>query len=265
MRFTSFAEASLAQGAFALNRVFEHYLVPVTFSADHLDLHLTYNDIDAAASPLWYDDDGNVAAAALLGVRGDRGWIGGFGVAPEYRGRGHARELLEAVRAAARERALRTIQLEVLSGNEPAIGLYRSGGFAVTRTLRSLERSLDADGNPGGFSTSPLGELIDRPDGVRPCWQRERRTLQNGAVSTAITDGRDFALFRYNSQAAQIFKIGVAGAAELESVALAISNGRGVARILIMNEPEDSPITAYAKTAHWNEPFTQYEMVLELD
>src|SRR5579884_3032322 len=129
MRRATFAQAAAGEGASALNRVFERYLVPITFSSEQLHLHMTYNDVDPLASPLWYDDDGNVLAAALLAIRGKRGWIGGFGVAPEYRGHGYAAELLNALKDTARARGLTSIQLEVLTENLPAINAYLGGGF----------------------------------------------------------------------------------------------------------------------------------------
>jgi GNAT superfamily N-acetyltransferase len=66
---------------------------------------MTYNDVDPLASPLWYDDNGRVLAAALLAVRGKRGWIGAFGVAPENRRHGYATQLLDTLKDIARARA----------------------------------------------------------------------------------------------------------------------------------------------------------------
>lgn len=226
---------------------------------------MTYNDVDAAASPIWYDDDGNVLAAALLAIRGKRGWIGGFGVAPEHRGHGYAAELLETLLETARARGLRSMQLEVLKDNLPAISAYRSGGFEIARTLHSFEH-LAADGRkPRGFVTAPPEEFFDMPDAVAPCWQRERATLRNGAVSTAVSDAKGtYALFRYNAQVAQVLKLHAADAEGLDALAGAISAGREFQSVMILNEPEESPISSYAKTARWNEPFMQYEMRLVL-
>lgn len=265
MRRASFAQAATGHGASALNRVFERYLVPITFSSEQLHLHMTYNDVDASASPIWYDDEGNVLAAALLAVRGRRGWIGGFGVAPEHRGRGYAALLLETLERTARARGLESIQLEVLADNLPAIGAYRSAGYEITRTLQSFERLIDQARRPRGFVVVPADDLVDIPDAVPACWQRERRTLRNGAVSTGVSDGgANFALFRYNAQAAQVLKAGAQDAPRLDALAHAIAADREFQSVLLLNEPEGSPIAAYAKTAQWNEPFLQYEMQLNL-
>lgn len=265
MRRGSFAQAAIGQGASALNRVFERYLVPITFSSEQLHLHMSYNDVDSAASPIWYDGENNVVAAALLGIRGKRGWIGGFGVAPESRGKGLATKLLDSIKSTARERGVETIQLEVLADNLPAINLYANGGFTATRTLLSFERVLDGVQKPMNVVTSAPDDFIDLPDPAPPCWQRERRTLRNGAVSTAASDENgNYALFRYNTQAAQILKVNASGAEALDALAHAIATGREFQSVLLLNEPESSPLSAYAKTARWNEPFIQYEMHLNL-
>jgi GNAT superfamily N-acetyltransferase len=254
----------MGAGAAALNRVFERYLVPIHFSSEQLHLHMSYNDVDPAASPLWYDDDGGVLAAALLGIRGHRGWIGGFGVAPEHRGRGYAMQLVDTLKQTARERDLRTIQLEVLADNVPAIQVYEKARFKHTRTLHSLERILETSAKPPNYITAPAAEFIDNPDSVRPCWQREPATLKNGAVSTAVTDGTSYALFRYNAHSAQILKLNATDTQSLNALAEAIAAGRDFQSILILNEPNESPITTYAKTSNWTEPFTQIEMHLTL-
>lgn len=265
MRRASFAQAARGEGASALNRVFERYLVPITFSSEQLHLHMTYNDVDAAASPIWYDDEGNVLAAALLAVRGKRGWIGGFGVAPEHRGHGYAAELLQTLVQTARERGLRSIQLEVLKDNDPAIAVYRTGGFEIVRALRSFEHLVEEGRKPRGFISAAPDEFFEMPDPVPPCWQRERATLRNGAVSTAVSDTKGtYALFRYNAHVAQVLKLSAADAKSLDALAAAIAAGREFQSALILNEPEESPIAQYARTARWSEPFTQYEMRLVL-
>lgn len=50
-------------------------------------------------------------------------------VAPGHQGRGHARALLAAVQAAARQRGLGTLWLEVRVSNERALHLYERHGF----------------------------------------------------------------------------------------------------------------------------------------
>jgi ribosomal protein S18 acetylase RimI-like enzyme len=265
MRRSTFAQAAIGEGAAALNRVFHEYAVPLTFSSEQLHLHMSYNDVEASASPLWYDESGAFLAAALLGIRGKRGWIGGFGVAPEHRGHGVAAELLDDVIETARARGLQTIALEVLEDNLPAIGAYKRAGFEIERKLYSFETiSGDAPAPAGSLAASPRA-LIDEPDVTRPCWQRERVTLHNGAVSTAVLDARgNFALFRFNAELAQVLKLHAGSAEELSRLAEAIASGRPFQSVMLLNEPEESPIGGFAREAGWMQPLTQYEMILRL-
>ncbi len=59
--------------------------------------------------------------------------IYGFGVRPEYRGRGYGRQMLEETIRELRQHSQKQITLEVDTDNENAFGLYRSVGF-TTRT-----------------------------------------------------------------------------------------------------------------------------------
>ena len=60
--------------------------------------------------------------------------IYGFFVRPEYRGRGHGRQILEEAIATMRENISEPIMLEVDTNNFTALNLYRSLGFLVERT-----------------------------------------------------------------------------------------------------------------------------------
>ncbi|WP_049722864.1 GNAT family N-acetyltransferase/peptidase C39 family protein [Gilvimarinus polysaccharolyticus] len=66
-------------------------------------------------------------------------------VAPEARGRGLARALMEAAEACARLRGALFLRLEVADSNEPAIGLYRSLEFRPIKQLAAYyENGADA-------------------------------------------------------------------------------------------------------------------------
>ena len=265
MRRSTFAEAAVGEGAAALNRVFEEYAVPLTFSSEQLHLHMSYNDVAASLSPLWYEDDGSFLAAALLAIRGKRGWIGGFGVAPSRRGRGVAIQLLDELVRTARSRGLESIALEVLMENAPAIAVYQRGGFEIARRLYSFETQMEQAPASLGFVAVAPQSLIDEPDDVRQCWQRERATLRNGAVSTGVADTRgNFALFRFNAELAQVLKIRAAGPEDLTLLAHAVAGERAFQTVLLLNEPEESRIARYARETGWNESFVQYEMLLQL-
>jgi ribosomal protein S18 acetylase RimI-like enzyme len=68
--------------------------------------------------------------------------IYGFFVRPEYRGRGHGRQLLEEAIATMREHSSKPIMLEVDTNNFTALNLYRSLGFVIERTYEYYGLSL---------------------------------------------------------------------------------------------------------------------------
>ena len=60
--------------------------------------------------------------------------IYGFGVIPDYRGRGYGRQMLEETIRAIRKTSQKPIMLDVETDNAPAIGLYESCGFRIKTT-----------------------------------------------------------------------------------------------------------------------------------
>lgn len=120
------------------------------FDTDRLSrrslLHFTRPAPDAAHPHLFLvteaDDHGEIIAdALLLGRRSARGAWSATGrlytlaVAPDYRGQRIALRLVEALLAAAGERGVQRIRLEVDPDNAPALALYRSLGFKEIQAL----------------------------------------------------------------------------------------------------------------------------------
>ena len=70
----------------------------------------------------------------------DSGAIQNVGIVPEHRGLGLGRALVQAALCGFRASGLTHISLEVTAANLPAVRLYQSLGFLVTKTLyRSVE------------------------------------------------------------------------------------------------------------------------------
>src|SRR5262245_60423833 len=90
---STFDDAALAD---LFNRGYSGYVAPVSLNAEQLAAMIALQDLERADSAV-IRVDGAPAAFAFLGVRGRRGWIGGMGVAPEFRGRGLGRVAMEAV------------------------------------------------------------------------------------------------------------------------------------------------------------------------
>jgi ribosomal protein S18 acetylase RimI-like enzyme len=85
---------------------------------------------DAFRGFVW-EEDGRLVGSANVLRQGatDRWYIANVAVLPEYRRRGIARRLVEACMDLAKERGAKTLLLDVVAGNVPAVSLYERLGF----------------------------------------------------------------------------------------------------------------------------------------
>lgn len=86
--------------------------------------------------------DGALAATALAGHDGHRGWLYYVAVADAHRGTGLGRAVVAAAEAWLSRRGIRKVQLMVRAGN-PAAGLYEHLGYE-RQDVTVLGRWLDA-------------------------------------------------------------------------------------------------------------------------
>jgi ribosomal protein S18 acetylase RimI-like enzyme len=255
------ADVSRADAADALERVFERYYVPVAFSEAAYAIHVDANDVDLASSPIWYDGEGNVVAAAVLGVRETRGWIGGFGVAPPHRGRGVGRLLLAELLERARRLRLHSIALEVLVQNAPARRLYGAFGFSETRKLQTFEaRAKEFAAFRADVPYVPGADrLIDRVDIPEPCWQLESASLRMQAGLHAVADSECTCIFRHNGETAQLLRTRASSAEAFARACASVAAQSGVSDLVLFNEPAQSSLVGAARLLAWNLVYEQCE------
>jgi ribosomal protein S18 acetylase RimI-like enzyme len=74
--------------------------------------------------------DGAVMASVMAGYEGHRGWVNYLAVAQKFRGRGHARTLMQRVEALLLERGCPKLNLMVRTSNAGALAFYRRLGYA---------------------------------------------------------------------------------------------------------------------------------------
>lgn len=230
MRQVTFADLNLAEQTNALNLVYRGYDQPFQVSQEWVAEHLHVHHIEAARSPLWLDARAGVVALSLLALRQGTGWIGGFGVAPAYRGNRFSGPVLRETLKGLQETP---VQLEVLVPNVKARATYQRGGFEITRQLVVLE------GPPGRAD-----QALD-PAGP-PCWQRQPASLNR--LPGLVRVGNSLA-YRGN----QIYFVGE-GAVWGE---LALHK-----RLRLSNEPAGSPLHRQLLALGWREVARQYEMHL---
>jgi ribosomal protein S18 acetylase RimI-like enzyme len=168
----------LAELAALFSAGYAGYYVPVHVDEAAFALMVDAWDIDLRRSCVALDGNERVGVA-LLGTRGERGWIGGLGVVPGARRTGIGRALMEAVLAGAPA----DVSLEVIEQNERAIRLYTSLGFERTRILEVW--SLTAIPGPRPHARSKRGRLASR--GCRGSGRMRRcRPTTSGSRSRAL-------------------------------------------------------------------------------
>lgn len=182
---------NIEQLAEAMNQAFAGYFVPVNNTAETYARFCRSYSIDMAQGVMARHWDGRLAGLTVLGLRGERGWCGGFGIVEEFRGQGLAGWLCGKLVERARELELATLQLEVLAQNEKAFKTYLKTGFQVTRDLVSLsapaslvmEELKSAHTVRLEISEVSLEEALHTATrlepalGFEPCWQREPGSL----------------------------------------------------------------------------------------
>jgi ribosomal protein S18 acetylase RimI-like enzyme len=254
------AASSLPRGELAalFTRAYEDYYVPVQVDEAAVEFLVNAFDLDLDAS-LVAVDDGEPVGLVNLGVRGERGWIGGLGVVPEARRRGLGRTLMEAVHEQARARGIREISLEVIEANEPAYLLYEALGY---KSLRWVEiGSLDAAGGKAlpdeDWQTAHARILELRTE--REPWQRDDDTLRHYDDLRGLTAGTGSTVFRATPDGRvvvmQFAGDGDAAHEILESL-------RALGPVSAFNVPEGDPILAALKDLGGDIALRQREMVL---
>ncbi len=94
---------------------------------------------------------GRLVGNVSLAHTGDRRWsIGNVAVHPDYRGRGIARQLMQAAIGHVRDAGGTMVVLEVHADNTPAVRLYASLGFRRLDAVTDLRRPAIATGPAGG-------------------------------------------------------------------------------------------------------------------
>ena len=276
VQFQSAAAYSLDALGDIFTRSFEGYFYAATVTAPMLSARVRAENLDLHRSLVMLLD-GQPAGIALLGLRGDRAWCGGFGVAAQARGRGHAHRLAAAMLDQARQAGMRDFSLEVLTRNAAAIKTYLGAGMQVRRDLRVLEwrsESAQPTGAGGGPELVgwPLQRLLadfDRLHPVPAAWQRDLPSLlvRAGLQSLALLDaGRVSGYVLFQLDAAGNARLADLGAEQVEQARMLLAGLQQRAQqIASVNEAADSPLMPAFDALGFVETDRQHELVLQLD
>lgn len=273
MRFVSASSVPLEAFAAAFTSAFEGY--PVTFKVDTVWLgrRVRQEQYDLLNS-LVVLEGAETVGMAVLAVRGTRGWCGGFGVVPRWRGRGLGQQLMSELVGKARASGLRCLSLEVLAGNTAAIRLYERAGMRVTRDLLVLERPAEwtppANQRSAAPHEAPAAELLGhfaRLHREPPVWQREPASMlvlePRGFYLGARARPRAYALFRRSAEGETfLHDLAAADTRQARAMCAELRHIEGVLKI--NNEPERSPFVAPLLEHGFREVLRQHEMMMEL-
>ena len=272
---TTLADCDSATLAAAFTTVYAGYVMALTMSPAQVERHVRTTAIDLSRSPLWLDDEGAIQAMATLGIRGARGWIGGFGVAPPYRGQRLGHALLRTVIEIAVSCGIRQLELEVLTNNPAAIHIYERGGFQrAGDNLLGLRN--EAPPTAGGAVMDAL--TVDRRPALEaialirpqpPCWQRERATLLaqpelSGVLVGAPSRPRAAATYRVSATDVLIADVAARDAAAAAALLASLARTWPGRRMHVSNEPERSVVHQAMLEAGWTEVWRQHRMVRPL-
>jgi ribosomal protein S18 acetylase RimI-like enzyme len=280
-RFLPAAAFSLDALAEIFTQSFEGYFYQANTSAEQLAQRVRLEQIDLYRSLVMLADD-IPAGHALIAMRGAQAWCGGFGVLSAFRGQGLARPLSAAMLDSARAAGARRFSLEVLTRNERAIRTYTGAGLQVRRDLRIFSWSRpDQEAAAGTSSANAGGPQIDEvtePLGllegfaalhpVPPAWQRDLPSLlaRGSMRGLALREGGTIAAYLLFQQGAdggaRIEDLG-AGHAGQAAALLAALQARSK-RIVSINEPDDSPLTAAFDASGFVESDRQHELWTDL-
>lgn len=234
--------------------------------------HVERNDVDLARSRRW-TVDGALSGFVLLAFRGERAWVGGFGVVPEFRGRGLAQRYVDDALAIARASGAVTVELEVLVHNGRAIRLYERAGFApvdelVVWTRAPLRPPGDADPEPRtrAFDAAQIAAFARTP---ASCWQREAQSVAAAAPFEALFVGSperpDAYAFVRRGERASIVDARAHDAAAASTLLAALDAQVPSHAMGLVNEPARGALhDALTARAGWGEFARQYRMRIEL-
>lgn len=265
------ATLELSTLAELFNAGYSDYLVPLRLDDATFGHHLVFNDIDLACSRVVLDDD-TAVAVALIGRRGDAGWVGGMGTVPAHRRRGHGERALVAALDAARADGCRTMWLEVIEENAAAIALYEKLGFELVRrvTVWSLVGNGDRVPAARPVDAEEAHAWIAGNRTSREPWQRadesigHMRTAGLPLTGLVVAPGSDLAaaaIFRRDPEVVTVLQIAAVDEWSARDALLAAAAG---STLRLSNAPAGEPAARALERLEARPVVHQREMRLRL-
>ena len=255
-----FTHAELAK---IFTAAYEGYFTPFTLDEDAFRFMVTTFDDDLDASRVLLVD-GEPAGICKLAIRGERGWIGGLGVAAAHRGKGLGEALMREVIDVAGTHGLRELWLEVLTPNTPAIALYEKLGFETVRDVEvwTLEQRVPRQHDISSVPRRQAQARIARERRQREPWQRADESIAHYEDVEALESPRGAILFKRSGERISLLQ-GVAADEESAHELLEALPAEASA-LHWLNGPAGDPFNAAIASLGGTMAWTQHEMMLGL-
>lgn len=127
-------ECSITELCRILADSFNESLTPFALPPEMFASRFISEGLSLEDSFVWLVND-NPAAIAIVTRRMDKARLAAFGVLPEYRSQGLAKQMITPLFTSLKEKKLSSVRLEVMRKNTRAIALYHALGFQVRRHL----------------------------------------------------------------------------------------------------------------------------------
>ncbi len=274
LNFKSATTVSLDELAAAFSHSFAGYFYPMQTNGEILARRVRLEQLDLQNSLLAYQG-ADFVGLWLFGMRGERGWCGGFGIVPEFRGRGCASLLMSEFIARARGCGVKSLSLEVLTRNTPAIRLYQRAGMRVTRDLIIFERTRSAEDSTAAYThdlkegqPATLLRHFERLHAWKLAWQRDKISLLMADLLQGFYLGDEDApdayalLFKRPDGSMLVLDLAAANKDYADALSAGIATRCGALRVV--NEPEESLFNHALRLHGFAEVDRQHDMVCEL-
>jgi ribosomal protein S18 acetylase RimI-like enzyme len=169
------------------------YIVPMPMNSKRLADYVRFYDVDLVRSVVSLNEQQAPTGIIMVGVRGDHAWITRLGVMPGQRGRKIGQALMDHAIETLKAHGMHHIQLEVISGNEPAHQLFLKLGFVPQRELLVIRRPP----KPTDTRSMPIDAAVRQLDlatistclqnrGGQVAWTEESASLLNTQALNGI-------------------------------------------------------------------------------
>lgn len=207
----------------------------------------------------------------------------GTGTAPEYRGKGIAKEIFLHSILLLKQAGIEQYLLEVLQNNTKALSVYRGLGFRIVRDFACYRQELDKITLPRspqrieGLNIRPLGidELSTAPDFLDypPSWQNNDESIRRAGSDLrhigAFLEGKLAGYCVFDPATGDITRIAVAPTLRRRCIASlmlaeALTQFKAPAVKILNVSPNDNTLRAFLHTHNIHPAASQHEMLRNL-